>query len=268
MKDYVSFSAWTHYKECEAQALHNEREDLKTPQTEAMLVSAFMEMLLLEPDKEEEFLNENLNVYAYKNPEKGLKKVFSDAKESAELIRSDETFMHFLEGQKQLKLEGVINGVKVLGYADVVSEEMNRIVDLKYVKDFNRAWNPATRRRESFIEQRRYPVQGAIYRELYYQKTGKVLDFYIAAATKETPSKRAIATFVEANYESSLDSFAESLPRIMELRAGTVEPNHCGVCDYCTQNLDAPVLNYRLIGMSPEEIVEYTRFRDLDREEE
>lgn len=268
MKDYVSFSAWCSYEECEAQALAKEKGEITFTQTEAMLVSSFMEMMLLEPEKYDDFIEKNPDVLNKRIKEPTLKKVYLDTIEAAETIYKDETFMTFLMGDKQVELTGTINGVKVLGYADVLNVEAGFGTDFKYVKDFNRAWNPATKRRESFIEQRKYAVQVAIYRELCYQKYGKYLDFYIAGATKEDVPRRVIAKFSDANYESSLDSFAQKLPRIVQLRKGEIEPTYCGKCEYCARKLDAPIISYRHVGMTDEEILDTIRFQELGREED
>lgn len=264
MKQHLSFSAWTQYKTCEARALAMDKGEWDFPKSDAMLVSTYVELLLIGDEAElEEFFAKNPEVLNSRTGEP--KAAFKNAEIYCEKAKEDPVFMAFLQGQHQVPLEGEIGGVLVRGFADTISEDY--ISDLKAVANFNRAWNPATRTKESFIEQRKYPTQGAIYQELYYQKTGKRLPFYLVALTKEEYSKRAIASFEQEKLDMALDMFMDSLPRIIAIRSGEETPEHCGDCDYCRSTMEAQMMDYKFIGMSREEVADYFRFQFDDREE-
>lgn len=262
MKDYISFSSWSQYKKCEAKALAMDKGEWTFEQTEAMLVSKYIEALVIGTEEEvAQFFIENPIAANSRTGEP--KAAFKNAEHVAEKCKADPVFMAMLQGDTQYKLEGVINGVKVKGIADVVQDY---ITDLKAMANFTRAWNPVKRHKESFIEQRDYATQGAIYRELYYQMYEERLPFFLAATTKEEYPKRVVADFPEEVLDIKLAQFADSLPHIMEVRAGTVPPKTCNDCDYCRTMQHAVVQNYRLVGLSKEELelLEYSKESEED----
>lgn len=251
MKNYLSFSSWKQFKICEERALALENSTWKFEQTDAMLVSALFEACVIGSSEElEQFLTDNPSIVNSRTGE--LKTAFKHIQYVAEVARKDEVFMAFMEGEYQHELEGTIEGVTIVGKADIISD--SKIVDVKAVVNFARAWNPAKRRKETFIEQRDYATQGAIYQELYFQKTGVKLPFYLAATTKETAPARAIATFEQHTLDLALEQFKEDVPRIMAIRRGEVEPVGCGNCDYCRVNHNAKIIDQKYIGMTDEEI--------------
>lgn len=252
MKDYLSFSSWSQYKHCEFKALALDKGDLTFESTEPMLESSYVEQLLIgTPETLQSFIDANPVIVNSRTGE--LKVAFKRIEESVvKLARSDETFMAFLQGDYQIPYEGTIAGVKVRGILDVLSED--RIVDLKAVANFNRAWNPDTRTKQSFIEQRNYSTQGAIYQELVYQATGKRLPFILAATTKEEVPKRVLATFRQETLDICLQRFIDDIPRIMAIRNGEIEPERCGECEHCRLHSEAYLMDYTMVGYTKSEL--------------
>lgn len=254
----MSFSTWSRYKKCEAEALANDRGEIEFETTLPMLESKYIEALLIGTEEEiEELFEEHPEIL---NSRTGEPKVgFQRAGQAAEKAKEDPFFMVMLEGSLQERLEGEINGVKVIGYADVIKHG-SHIVDLKAVANFDRMWDPSIRQRVSFIEMRDYDVQGYIYKELYRQMHGDDLSFYLAALTKEEYSQRVIASFSEDTLYAAELKFKGLLPRIVALRKGEQQPEWCGKCDYCKQNMPTLLLDSRFVGMSTQEKEDFERY--------
>lgn len=250
---------------CEASALASDRGELEFVPTESMLASKLTEEYLIGTEKEVvKMFNENPSML---NSRTGnLKVAYEKARELADLAKEDEIFMTFLTGEPQVKLEGVINGMKVIGFADIVSEHF--ISDLKVMANFDRAWDPVSRKRVSFVQQRRYAVQGAIYLELARQMWGKEMNFFIPAMTKQAISRRIVVSFADENMENHLQRFSDSLPRIQQLRNGEVEPTSCGECDYCLERRITPIIAPVYVGMTQQEMIDYSNYLMVEREED
>ena len=149
-----------------------------------------------------------------------------------------------MRGEKQVIFKGEIVGVPYKIKVD--SYHPDKIVDLKVVRDFEPLWNAETRRREHFIDFWGYHTQGAIYREIVRQNTGKTLPFYIAAVTKEKSPDIEIFSVPDDVLDEQLDIVKQLSPRFSAVKRGELTPQRCGVCAYCkaTKVLTAPV-NYR-----------------------
>lgn len=258
MKTHISFSSWNNYMDCEAQALARDKGDYRFDPTESMLESKFVEELILNNSEEtiEKFLQENPE--AMNSRTKAPKAKFLHAMVLAEEALKDEIFMTFLQGDTQVKLKGVVDGMDVLGFADVINP--NYISDLKVMANFDRAWDPVKRARVSFVTQRRYAVQGAIYLELYRQMYGKETVFFIPAMSKEKVPRRTVITFASTDMDLYLDMFRNELPRIKSLREGKREPKRCGDCEYCRMTAVTEIIDPVYVGMSNQEREDYYRW--------
>ena len=257
MRTHLSFSTWSAYMECEARALARDKGEYDFVPTESMLESKYVEELLLDNSEEnvEKFKKENPEMFTIKGE---LRAKFQRAHELADLAREDEIFMTFLQGETQMKLTGVIDGVTVVGFADVVNT--NYISDLKVMATFDRAWDPARRTRVSFVELRRYAVQGAIYLELYRQMTGRESNFFIPAMTKEKVPRRTVITFTSTDMETYLEMFKIKLPRIKSIRDGSAAPVRCDDCDYCRLTAITEIVEPQFVGMTGQEKADYRKF--------
>lgn len=155
----------------------------------------------------------------------------------------DELFMKYMSGEKQVIMVGKIAGsdfkIKVDSYHE------NCIVDLKCVKDFESIWNPEKCIRQHFIDFWGYAIQGAIYREIVRQNTGKTLPFYIAAITKEKEPNMRIYWIPDEVLDENLQEVQSLVPRFQAIKDGKLKPQRCDDCDYCrfTRVLTEPV-NY------------------------
>ena len=141
--------------------------------------------------------------------------------------------MDFMSGDKQVILTGEIAGVKYKIKTDVLNLEKNRIVDLKYVKDFNLIWDEEDKTKKHFIEYWGYVIQGAIYREIVRQVFGVKMPFYIAAITKEENTNYDVFEIAEKDLDEALEYVIEKTPHIAALKQGKEKPRECGNCRYC-----------------------------------
>ena len=261
MKDYVSFSTWSNYQDCEFAALARDKGELEFETTEPMIVSKYIEANLIGTEEDIKKVQEEHPEMM--NSRTGEPKVaYTRALKAVEEAKEDMIFMTMLQGEKQVKLEGVIDGVKVLGYADNVGKAF--ISDLKAVANLNRVWDERERRRVSFVENRNYAVQGWLYLEMYRQMTGDELNFYLAVLTKEDPSKRVIVTFDQESMNYAETMFRSDLRRIIELREGRAKPIKCGQCEYCVKNSTTSLVDSRLVGMSRFELRAYQEYLEKE----
>lgn len=169
----------------------------------------------------------------------------SQYKKADELIKraeSDEYFMKYLDGEKQVIMTGDIEGIewkiKMDSYLENIAivdlKVVASLTDLKWVKgkgylDFIRYWG--------------YDIQGAVYQEIVYQNTGKRLPFYIAGISKESEPDLNIIQITQNYLDESLDIVRENVKRIYDIKREMVSPKKCNVCDVCKhfKTLKAPI---------------------------
>ena len=94
-----------------------------------------------------------------------------------------------------------------------------------------------------FIQYWGYDLQGAVYQEVVRQNTGKLLPFYIAAASKEKETDIEIIHIDDNHLKEKLYEVEQNIHKILALKSGEIEPIRCEQCDYCkhTKVLKAPI---------------------------
>lgn len=90
----------------------------------------------------------------------------------------------------------------------------------------------------------RYDLQGAIYQKGVEIVTGEKLPFYLAVVTKERVMDRDIWQIPQSTLDMALRQVEENIGRYADIKAGLLEPVHCGRCDYCKSIKQAAVRNY------------------------
>ena len=90
----------------------------------------------------------------------------------------------------------------------------------------------------------RYDLQGAIYQKGVEIVTGEKLPFYLAVVTKERVMDRDIWQIPQSTLDIALRQVEENIGRYADIKAGLLEPVHCGRCDYCKSIKQAAVRNY------------------------
>lgn len=222
---------------CEAAAiakLHGEWEEKKST---SMMVGSYVDA----------HFEGSLPLFKSQNPEiftkqGSLKAEYKKAEEIINRIERDEYFMKFMCGQKQVIMTGEIGGaewkIKIDSYIPDVC-----IVDLKIMKAIRETFWVRDVGYMDFVQYWGYDLQGAVYQEIVRQNTGKILPFYIAAASKETEPDLEIIHIDDMHLKEKLIEIESNVPKIMALKSGKYDPIRCDMCDYCrhTKVLTKPI---------------------------
>ncbi len=225
-RKYLSPSQIKAFCTCEAQAMAELRGEYIHPASQALLMGQYVD----------EALTGDLNAWLREHPEVckrdgTLKSEFVQAQEMVDRAQSDPVFMNYLDGDHQRIITGKLFGEYLFkGKYDVFSHD--RIVDLKTVKDMSPVYMPG-QGRVDFATAWRWPLQMAIYQELYRVRYHKQLPCYLAVITKETPSDLAVIEIEQERIDAELAWLRNVMPRIEAIKAGIIEPERCGHCAYC-----------------------------------
>jgi hypothetical protein len=236
--DYMSYSRFCRFLECEASAAAN----YHTPSTTSQLVGSYVDAYFSE--EMEEFKAEHPEIFT-RNGE--LKADFKKAEELIERIKSDEVFMQMLSGEKQAIMSGEIDGIPFKIKMDSYLPDV-AIVDLKVMKDFNKVWSDAFGGYTNFAIAYNYDIELAIFQEIVYQNTGKRLKCYLACITKETPSDIGLFEIPQADLDNAMRVVKSNLPRIKAIMNGEIAPHRCETCAYCRETKKATVIDFNYIG--------------------
>lgn len=232
---------------CEVQALAEINGEIEPPEaSKAMLLGSYVDMLLLEPEKNEAFIAAHPEMFK-KNGELYAEYTIADA--MVKTATEDKIFMKALNGEKQKILKGTIFGVPFKVKIDVLGK--NKITDLKTCESITETkYNPVTARRENFAEFYDYDLQGAIYQEIVYQNYGKRMDFFLACISKEKTPDHEVIWIDNESLAERLESEKANIIHVGMLKKGEVEPIACGCCDYCrSKKKITKALNWKEIGM-------------------
>ena len=225
-EQYFSVSQYKDFMKCEAAALARIRGEYTPPPTRAMLVGSFVDAFF--EGTLDRFKRENPAIFTRKSE---LKAEFRKANEIIGRIKADPLFMQFMSGEKQKILTFEMFGVQWKMKMDSFSEGIC-ITDLKVVANFRN------------LAIFRYDLQGAVY-----QKGAEIcgygrLPFYLAVATKERVPNLDIFQIPQSTIDMALREVGENIERFSDVKRGLVEPEYCGVCDYCKSVKQARIRNY------------------------
>lgn len=245
--DYMSYSRFSRFLECEAAAsvgYHN-------PTTVSQLVGSYVDAYFSE--EMDEFMQEHPEVFNSRTGE--LKSDFKKADELIERIKSDEQFMKALSGEKQVIMTGEIDNVPFKIKMDSYIKD-KAIIDLKVLKDFKPVWSDSFNSYQNFVLAYNYDIEMAIFQEVVKQNTGKVLPCYLACITKEEPSDVNIFEIPQVALDKALEIVRHNLPRIQKILGGEIAPHRCETCAYCRATKKARVLDFDLIGANGDKLRE------------
>ena len=222
---------------CEAMAMAKIRGDYASEPTPAMIMSSFVDA----------HFSSSLHIFQGKNPDiytkaGELRSQFKKAEEIIKRLECDEYFMKYMSGEKQVIMTAEILGTEWKIAIDSYIENV-AIVDLKVMKSLTDAHWVKDAGYMSFVTYYGYDIQGAIYQKVVETNTGKVLPFYIAGASKEKETDLEIIGLDNQTLRNAYIEIEENIKRILQLKGGEIEPDSCGVCDYCksTKVLSRPV---------------------------
>ena len=222
---YMSVSQFKSFSRCPASAMAELKGKYKRETTTALLVGSYVDAYF--EGTMTKFMKENPDIF---KKDKTLKADFIQAEAIIRRIERDKLFVSYMDGKKQVIMEGKINGVPVKIKIDALHPD--KIVDLKIMKDFENVYVP-DRGSVPWFDAWGYDLQGAVYQEIYRQNTGDVLPFYIAAATKEKVTDLDIIRFSPEMLALALDRFKRDVESFDAIKKGIIEPERCGNCDFC-----------------------------------
>ena len=225
--EYMSVSQFKSFSKCPASAMAELKGKYTREQTTALLVGSYVDAYF--EGTMAKFMKENPGIF---KKDMTLKADFVQAEEIIRRIERDKLFMSYLDGKKQVIMEGKINGVPVKIKIDALHTD--KIVDLKIMKDFANVYI-ADRGSIPWFDAWGYDLQGAVYQEIYRQNTGEALPFYIVAATKEKVTDLDIVHFSPEMLCLALDRFKMAVESFDAIKKGIIEPERCEHCDWCKE---------------------------------
>ena len=232
---YFSASQVKSFKKCEAFALAEIRGEYERPMSQALMMGQYVD----------ESLTGDIDEWMMAHPEilkrDGTPKAeFMQAAEMVARAQRDPLFMDFMEGEHQAILTADLFGVPFKAKFDVLGAD--RIVDLKTVKDLSSVYLPG-QGRVDFATAWDWPLQMAIYQEIYRKNEGVRLPCYLAVITKENPPDLTIVQVEQERMDAELAWLEQMLPRYDAIKNGIIEPDRCGQCAYCreTHKLTGPI---------------------------
>ena len=238
--EYMSVSQYKQFKKCEAAAMAQLRGKWEPPKTTALLVGSYVDAWF--EGTLDEFKKEHPEIF---KKDGTLKADFQQAEDIIERIQKDEEFMRYMSGRKQ-----VIRTAKLFGCKwkiKIDSRLRDKIVDLKIMRSMERIMG------KSFVEHWLYDLQMAIYAavEMIALKRKTSLSTFLAVATKQSPPDIDVIEIPAWRREELLREVECSMPHILEVKSGKIEPERCGVCEYCraTKKIEKPI-DFELVGLS------------------
>ena len=250
-KNFASYSQYTDTMGaigkncCEAKALAKlEGRYYEEPST-AMLVGSYVDSYF--EGTLPKFKSENPDIFTKAG---SLKATYKNAEQMIMRAERDDLFMKYMSGEKQTIMTANVFGVdwkcKIDSYIPKVA-----IVDLKTTRDLHASLYVEEWGKIDFVRYWGYDIQGALYQKIVEENTGNKLPFYIAGIEKPTNSKETdleIIGFTQQDLDNALSLLESNVPRFMQVRKREVEPDRCGICNYCrdTKVLTEPI-NFKLL---------------------
>lgn len=243
-REFMSRSSYLNFLSCEAAEVARLKGEWTEEKSTALLVGSYVHSW--NDHTRKDFIAAHPEMFTQKGE---LKKDFQVADKMIATLESDPLCMFTLQGQKEVILTAEFAGVPWKIMLDSYRPEKRRMADLKTTKSIrDKSWSVEHEGRVSFIETYRYVFQAAIYCEIERIAAGRPeydwLDFYIVAVSKETvPDKEVIDMKDPERYIRELEQVKANMPRILQVKAGEIEPIRCETCDYCksTRKLTKPI---------------------------
>lgn len=242
--DYMSFSRFKDFLKCEAAALAQLKGE-RTPKHDEtpLLVGNYVHSYFESPEAHQQFVKAHKSkmISSRGKTAGSLKKDYKSADTMIKALEDDELFNYVYrpgEDGKEVIVTGELGGHLWKGKIDSLNLADGYFCDLKTVDDIHKKhWLNDERTWGTFIEDRGYYMQLAIYRELIKQTFGQECAPYMFAVSKqEIPDKMAIDFVDEADeirLQSALQDVLDHQDRIWSVMAGKVDPISCGKCEYC-----------------------------------
>lgn len=245
--DYLSFSRYKRYLECEAKAYASDfwNYDGNADNT-ALLVGNYVHSYFESGEAHDKFIEDHEDeLLAKTGKNKGrLKSNFMIAESMIDTLKGDDNFKRLYHGYSEDELEkemivvGEIEGVPFKGKLDSVNLSRGYFVDLKTMKSiYSEEYNRELRQRVPSVVNNilnyKYHGQLAVYRELLRQTTGSDFRACIVAVSKESIPDKEIIKVDEEWLSEGLEEIKGNIKHVWDVINGVEKPKRCGRCDYC-----------------------------------
>lgn len=235
--DYWSTSQFKDFENCEAAALAKLRDEWQpTSNPEALLVGNYLHSYYESPEAHRDFIEENHDqIIAKAGKYKGQPKAaYKQADMMIKTLDDDDFFKMVYQGEKEVPVSGTLGGVDWKGKLDCLNLDKGYFCDLKTVDDIHkRHWNDYYKQWQSFVEDRGYVLQMAVYRELIKQVYGVTCEPFIFAVSKQTPPDKLAINIDPMRYQDELDRIDRQIEHFEAVKTGQEKPVACGTCEYC-----------------------------------
>lgn len=240
--DYMSFSLFKDFSQCEAATLAKIKDDWKPKSSpEALLMGNYVHSYFESQEAHAAFLKkEGKKLISTRGKSAGqLKAPYKLADQMINVLEEDDQFEFFYgPGDKEVIVTGELFGHPWKGKIDSLNLKDGFFCDLKTVDDFHKKhWDEETRSWVSFIEDRGYFMQMAIYKELIKQTFGKECFPLMFAVSKQTPPDKTALDFtgIDDGYhmEDELEKIKIHQDHYWAVVTGEEAPTACGRCEYC-----------------------------------
>lgn len=216
---------------CEAAAAARILRRYEPKPNRAMMVGSYVDTYFEGAESHERFRDTHPDIFTKSGD---LRAEYRKADEIIERLQQSDFFMQTMSGEKQVIMTGEIFGVKWKIKIDSFLPHV-AIVDLKIIESIRKLKWVRDVGYVDFIRYWGYDVQGAIYQEIVRQNTGEKLPFYIAAATKEETTDFEVIHVQDNFLQNAMSLVEANIERVKHVKYGKIEPERCGVCEYCLQ---------------------------------
>lgn len=240
--EYMGSSQYKAFKSCMQKELAKIKGEYVEESTEALLIGSYIDAYF--SDEMEDFKKNHPEIL---KKDGSLKSEYIKADQIIEFINADPTMKKSLSGQHQVIMTGTIAGVPFKIKIDSYFPG-KAIIDQKVMKDMEPIWNEVDHCYENFVEHWGYHYQGAIYREIVRQNTGKTLPFFLSVVTKEKVPSKALLSIDSEDLDLALDEVERLAPIFYKYKRGEALSDEdkrtleyygvkecCGKCDYCKE---------------------------------
>ena len=222
-KRYWSASQLKAFLDCPARAMAELHGEYVRHKSDALLIGSYVDAAFEGKKAFTAFLNDHPELF---KRDGSLKAEFVKADAMIQRALSDDVFMQFMKGRKQVIKTATLWGVPFKAKFDVLAKD--RIVDLKTVKDFKPIYREGEGRL-NVVDYWRWTLQMALYQRI----EGHDLPCYIAAITKEDPPDIAIIEIPQARMDAEIDFISTRIELFKGMKDGVLEAERCEKCAYC-----------------------------------
>lgn len=224
-RNFMSVSQFKAFMKCPNSALAEIKGKYVREKTTSLLVGSYVDSYF--EGTLEKFKKENPEIF---KKDGTLKADYIQAEAIIQRILQDKLFTEYMSGEKQVIMTGEICGVPTKIKID--SLHPDKIVDLKIMADFEPK-KDSENGVMAWFDYWGYDLQGAVYQEIVRQNTGKILPFYLAAATKEKVTDIDIVHLPQENLDFALARFKYYVESFDAMKKGILKPDRCESCEYC-----------------------------------